>query len=74
MLLSVSSLYLLLQVPAYLKRNKQQITLEQQQLEQYLRLREQPVSRAAAAAAALTSPAAMAAVSNCVGACMRPAV
>ncbi|WIA21702.1 hypothetical protein OEZ85_000868 [Tetradesmus obliquus] len=29
-------------VPAYLKRNKQQITLEQQQLEQYLRLREQP--------------------------------
>jgi hypothetical protein len=44
MLLSVSSLYLLLQVPAYLKRNKQQITLEQQQLEQYLRLGEQPVS------------------------------
>jgi hypothetical protein len=36
----------LLQVPAYLKRNKQQIAQEQQQLEQYMRLREQPVSSA----------------------------
>jgi hypothetical protein len=41
--LAVIPWLLLLQVPAYLKRNKQQITLEQQQLEQYLRLREQPV-------------------------------
>lgn len=33
-----------MQVPAYLKRNKQQISREQQQIEEYLRLREQPVS------------------------------
>lgn len=34
-----------LQVPAYLKRNQQIVTLEKQQLEEYIKLREQPVSR-----------------------------
>lgn len=32
------------QVPAYLRRNKQTIALEKQQLEEYIKLREQPVS------------------------------
>lgn len=32
------------QVPTYLKRNQQQIAREQQQIEEYLKLREQPVS------------------------------
>jgi hypothetical protein len=33
-----------LQVPAYLKRNQQTIAMEKQQLEEYIKLREQPVS------------------------------
>eukprot|EP00775_Hariotina_reticulata_P001566 gene1566-1906_t len=35
-------------VPAYLSRNKQQIEVEKQQLEQYLKLREQPADQEAA--------------------------
>lgn len=33
------------QVPAYLKRNQQIIAQEQQQLEEYIKLKEQPVRR-----------------------------
>lgn len=32
------------QVPAYLRRNKQTVVSEKQQLEEYIKLREQPVS------------------------------
>jgi hypothetical protein len=43
-LLKAVGLLLLLQVPAYLFRNKQTIAQEKQQLEEYIKLREQPVS------------------------------
>lgn len=42
--LKAVGLLVLLQVPAYLYRNKQTIAQEKQQLEEYIKLREQPVS------------------------------
>jgi hypothetical protein len=47
---------LLPQVPAYLRRNKQQIELEKQQLEQYLKLQEQPVSARCRVTRGISSP------------------